>query len=290
LCSEGTKKGKNDRNGTRQCGGIRPLVPKVEGKKNFPRKPARYVGPAKKEFVTKVVGLESHTFDVGDVKFAAKYQKLVDAIANHVQKEYKGGSEMAKAIRELKLPQINILVYPVPTGGAQTLAPGESYIWQQDVAEAKKKIAQLEENKKRVYALIIGQCLPELEGKIQGLDAYPMADADQDAVKLLLIIRGYCCRFDDHQQSVVALKSAKHCVPTFYQTSEMSNLDYFEFFKAPVGVVETYVDAFGNELGLIRTELIAQGVPEKDLNSPDLAVLKAATATCREQYLSCMAF
>jgi hypothetical protein len=61
---------------------------------------------------------------LGGVKFAAKYQKLVDAIANHVQKEYKGGSEMAKTIRELKLPQIDIPVYPVPTGGAQMLAPG----------------------------------------------------------------------------------------------------------------------------------------------------------------------
>ncbi len=239
------------------AGGIHPLVPKVEGKKNFPRKPARYVGPAKKEFVTKVVGLESHTFDVGDVKFAAKYRKLVNAIANHVQKEYKGGSEMAEAIRELKLPQIDIPIYPVLMGGAQLLAPGESYIWQQDVAEAKKKITQLEENKKRAYALIIGQCSPKLEGKIQGSDAYPTVNADQDAVKLLLIIRGYCCCFDDHQQSVVALESAKHRVSTFYQTSEMSTSNYFEFFKALVGVVETYSGAFGNKPGLIRTKLIA---------------------------------
>ncbi len=109
------------------------------------------------------------------------------------------------------------------------------------------------------------------------MDAYPTADVDQDAVKLLLIIRGYCCHFNDHQQSVVALKSAKLCMSTFYQTSEMSNLDYFEFLKALVGVVETYGGAFGNEPGLIRTKLIAQGVPEKDLNSPDPAVLKAAT-------------
>ncbi len=71
--------------------------------------------------------------------------------------------------------------------------------------------------------------------------------------------------------------------------SEMSNLDYFEFFKALVGVVETYSGAFGNKLGLIRTKLIARGVPEKDLNSPDPAVLKATTMTCREQYLLCMA-
>jgi hypothetical protein len=42
------------------------------------------------------------------------------------------------------------------------LAPEESYIWQQDVAEAKKKITQLKENKKRARTLIIGQCSPEL--------------------------------------------------------------------------------------------------------------------------------
>jgi hypothetical protein len=37
----------------------------------------------------------------------------------------------------------------------------------------------------------------------------------------------------------------------------MSNSDYFEFFKALVGVVETYGGTFGNKPGLIRTELIA---------------------------------
>ncbi len=98
----------------------------------------------------------------------------------------------------------------------------------------------------------------------------------------LLIISGYCCHFDDHQQSMVVLESAKHCVSTFYQTLELSNLDYFEFFKALVGLVKTYSGAFGNKPGLTRTKLIAQGMPEKDLNSPDPAVLKAADATCRE--------
>ncbi len=73
---------------------------------------------------------------------------------------------------------------------------------------------------------------------------------------MLLIICSYCCHFANHQQSVVALKSAKHCVSTFYQKSEMSNSDYFEFFKALVGIVETYGGAFGNKLGLIRTKLI----------------------------------
>ena len=51
--------------------------PKVEGRPRFPRR----LGATRKEFVTKVVGLETHTFDIGNSKYASKYQKSVDAIA-----------------------------------------------------------------------------------------------------------------------------------------------------------------------------------------------------------------
>ena len=168
------------------------------------------------------------------------------------------------------------------------LDPGAEYLWRHDVTEAKKRITQLAENLKRAYALIIGQCSEDLLGKIKGSSDYPTADTDQDAVKLLLIIRGYCCKFDDHQQSVVALESAKHRVSTFYQTSEMTASDYLEFFKALVGVMETYGGAFGNDPGLIKAELIKRGVTGANLLTPDPAILKATTTTCREQYLSAM--
>jgi hypothetical protein len=82
VCSDGTKERKESKEMTELLG-IRPPIgaPKIEGKKNFNRKPARHAGLAKKDFVSKVVGLESHTFDVGEAKYAAKYQKSVDAIA-----------------------------------------------------------------------------------------------------------------------------------------------------------------------------------------------------------------
>ncbi len=134
----------------------------------------------------KVVGLESHTFDIGHAKFAAKYQKTVEAIANHIQKDYKGGPEIAKALQDLSLPVIDIPNYPTGVGG--TVDSGTIYLWQEDVKEAKRKIALLKENKKCAYALIIGQCSPELVSKIQGLDLYAQADTNQDAVQLLLII------------------------------------------------------------------------------------------------------
>ncbi len=38
----------------------------------------------KKEFVMMVFELESHTFDIGNAKYAAKYKKTAYAIANYI--------------------------------------------------------------------------------------------------------------------------------------------------------------------------------------------------------------
>jgi hypothetical protein len=180
--------------------------PKIEVK-HHPRRPARNAGPARKEFVAKALRLESHTFDIGNSKYAAKYQKTVDAIANHIQKEYKGGPEITKAIRDLSLPMIAILEYPRPSSTTAAINPGEVFLWQQDVTKAKKRIALLAKNKKCSYTLDLGQCSPELDGKIKGTDVYIQADCNQDVVQLLLIIRGYCCRFDNNQQSIMRWKA-----------------------------------------------------------------------------------
>jgi hypothetical protein len=162
---------------------------KIEGKRHS-RRPARNVGPARKEFLTKVLGVESHTFDIGNTKYVAKYQKTVDAIANHIQKQYKGGPEIAKAIRDLILPTIAIPEYPIPSLITAAIDPGEVFLWQQEVTKAKNRIVLLAENQKHSYALVLGQCSPELGSKIKGTDLFVQENCDHDVVRLLLIIRG----------------------------------------------------------------------------------------------------
>ena len=56
--------------------------PKVDGKR--PGRPFRR-GHTKKEFETKVVGLEVHTFDIGHAKYAAKFISSRDEIILYVQ-------------------------------------------------------------------------------------------------------------------------------------------------------------------------------------------------------------
>ncbi len=204
--------------------------PKIEGAKKF-RRPMRAAGqPTKKEFVTKVLGLESHTFDIGNAKYTTKYKKTVNAIAKYIQREYKGGADIAKAIKAPSLPTLQVPGYPKAKAGETAVDPGDVYIWQQDVAAVKKQIVQFKENKKRAYALVIGQCSPDLDSKLQRSAAFVQAKADQDVVKLLLVIRGYCCRFDDHQQSTYAFEQAKHRVSTYYQAHDVTNTEYVEHF------------------------------------------------------------
>jgi hypothetical protein len=133
----------------------------------------------------------------------------------------------------------------------------------------KKQIVQLEENKKRAYALVIGQCSSNLDSKLQGPAMFVQAKADQDIVQLLLVIRGYCCRFDDHQQSTWALEQAKHPVSRYYQAHDVTNTEYVEHFKALISVVETYGGAYGCKPGLVATQLVAQGVSPQDVDTAD---------------------
>ncbi len=80
---------------------------KIEWAKKYHR-PTRAMGPIKQEFSMKVLGLESHTFDIGNAKYAAKYKKTGNAIANHIQREYEGGADIAKAIKELSLLSLQV--------------------------------------------------------------------------------------------------------------------------------------------------------------------------------------
>jgi hypothetical protein len=135
---------------------------------------------------------------------------MVDAIANHIQREYKGGADIAKAIKELSLPTLQVPGYPKAKTGETAVDPRDIYIWQQDVPAVKKQIVQLKENKKHAYALVIGQCSLDLDSKLQGSTVFVPAEADQDVVQIHLVIQGYCCRFNDHQQSTYFLEHAKH--------------------------------------------------------------------------------
>jgi hypothetical protein len=95
-----------------------------------------------------VAGLESHTFNVGNAKYAAKFQKLLDAIAIHIQRDYKRGANIAKVIRDLVLPTFPLPTYPFPEGNPAVIDPAKQYMWQQKAQATEKRENLLKDNKK----------------------------------------------------------------------------------------------------------------------------------------------
>jgi hypothetical protein len=135
-----------------------------------------------------------------------------------------------------------------------------------------------------VYVLVIGQNFPNLDSKLQGSAAFVQAEADQDVVKLLLVIQGYCCHFDNRQQSTWALEQAKpkHQVLRFYQAHDVTNTEYVEHFNALVFVVKTCGGVYDHKPGLVTAELVAQGVRPKDVATADSVEISNDEEACRE--------
>ena len=170
--------------------------PKVDGKN-----PRQAVKPQRKEFTSKVVGLITHTFNIGHPKYAAQYERSVDTIARYAQEQYKSGADVTLAMRELVAPSVIMPVFPTDPNNQEALQ-----IWKEELCEKRTQSVQIEESKKRAYALVMGQCSPDLVSKIRGSGTYATVNASQDVVELLRLIRGYCCDYGAGQQSTWALE------------------------------------------------------------------------------------
>jgi hypothetical protein len=65
-------------------------------------------------------------------------------------------------------------------------------------------------------------------------------------------------------------------VSVFYQGYDMLTMEYIENFKALAGIIGTYGGAYGCKPGLLRAQLIKQGVSTSNLYAPNLTKLKKA--------------
>jgi hypothetical protein len=105
-------------------------------------------------------------------------------------------------------------------------------------------------------------------------------------VALLLIIRSFCCSFEDERQGTWALQQAKKKAFCFVQRDDMSNADYYDEFMAIVKGVESYGGEWGQEPGLIRAKLEAAGAADPDNLTDD--ELEAAKLAARDDFLAMM--
>jgi hypothetical protein len=146
------------------------------------------------------------------------------------------------------------LEYPKqPTRGEHTKANGTfnedafkmaKFAWKENYKGMKYRKDKYNNYKSNVWAFIYNQCSPELENKLEGMDGYKKAKGNNNVIKLLTMIKGYCCQFDTlNNKYILIMKSIKNLF-YFFQKAEQSNSDFHEDFLVLVEVlIEKYAGA-----------------------------------------------
>jgi hypothetical protein len=249
----------------------------------------------KTSYKSKVAKLEDEVFDVGLSNDPAKFSKLQKSIENYIQKNYKICNDIVKAIQQFMHPTLKYLRQP--TRAEHTEQDGTldedtfkmlKFAWKEDYKGMKYQKDKYYDNKSNAWALIYDQWSPELKNKLEGTSGYDKAKAGNDVIKLLTIIRGYCCQFDtlnDEYMSII--KSLKNFF-YFFQKAEQMNSEFHKDFMALVKVIEEYGGAgllthFPN---LIRKELSSKNIANMSKATPD--EIKEAKSIVRDKFLAAL--
>ncbi len=86
--------------------------------------------------------------------------------------------------------------------------------------------------------MIYNQCSAELKNKLKGTQGYDTAKSGNNMAKLLTMIHGYCCQFDQLRDEYMAIVAAIKNLFYFFQKTEQSNADYPKDFMAMLKAIK----------------------------------------------------
>jgi hypothetical protein len=105
-------------------------------------------------------------------------------------------------------------------------------------------------------------------------------------IKLLTIIRGYCCQFDTLNNEYMSIVKSLKNLFYFFQKAEQTNSGFHEDFMALVKVIEEYGGAglLTNFPNMIRKELSSKNIADMSKATPDK--FKEAKSVVRDKFLA----
>jgi hypothetical protein len=224
-----------------------------------------------------------------------KFSKSLKSIENYIQMTYKTCDDIVKVIQQLKRPMLDYPKQPTRAKYADTSGKVDKeefelakFAWKEDYKGMKYRKDKYKDNESNAWALVYEQCSPELKNKLEGTSRYYKAKTDNDVVKLLIIIRGYCCQFGTlNDKYMLIVKSLKNLF-CFFQKAEQSNSEFHYDFMALIEVIEEYGGAgsLAHFPNMIRKELASKNVTDMSKATPNK--LKEAKGTVRDKFLAAL--
>jgi hypothetical protein len=127
-----------------------------------------------------------------------------------------------------------------------------------------KLVQQRDENQKRAYAIVWGQCSPTVQDRVKASANYETINNNLDLIGLLGLIRTSMYTGATSKDKVHSLIDATQKFHAFKQGSRMENATYLRTFQSHVEAINLLDGDFGVHQALIITRMIDDGEDPDD--------------------------
>jgi hypothetical protein len=129
-------------------------------------------------------------YDCTDIRQVDQYIKTTRKIADYIGRTFKYGTDMRLSIKNMK-----VYVISQPEDPSDNASLTEIRIWEKIVDDFVIRKTILQENIKKTYSLIWGQCLDVMQQKVEAYPGYSNIAKTGNALALLQTIKNICYQF-----------------------------------------------------------------------------------------------
>jgi hypothetical protein len=176
---------------------------------------------------------KSNTKDSADM-----YIRTTEAVADYVGKEY--GKDMRMLVKNQT--ERNFTEPRAPRKEESTPGLLEKYKTELGIYHKDRK--EYNDNKSKVFVVILGQCLPSVRSKLESDDGYSTLENNDDVVGLLKELRKMAFLTGGEQDPFWTLQIALKRFATMSQGPTESVVNYHKRFLANVKVLEAQMGEF----------------------------------------------
>ena len=199
--------------------------------------------------------LKGEIFDLVGSRSADLFIKTKKAVANYIGQTYQHSGDIRRAIETLTLPTIPMPIAPVADPIPVLLAA----IFSEQVKEYVKHTSRLQENIKRLWALVWGQCSDTIRTRLQALETYDNMHTTSDGPQLLIAIKDLMFNVQEQKNIPLSIHLAKR---QFFLLSQGRNTvgEYYDQFKNQTDILSHIGAGIGNDMAIMRQVLRSQDI------------------------------
>ena len=222
---------------------------------------------ASKKFEGKCEDLNGAIFDCAESKMADTFVKTKKELSAYCGRTFKYGGDIRISIDTLETP-----TFFLPDDLPPTATAGQMKLWGDAVTLVGKQMAGYNENLKKLYALVWGQCTDMMQQKLESSTGWDEIWRNGDGLKLLIMIKNIAYAFQSQNYPGRAIHEAKKRYFNLMQNGTTTLKEHLTVFNNLVDVLEHTGGNIDDDIGMER--YVLNGRDKATMTLGELAELK----------------